>query len=440
MSRGASRPDRRGGEPGSRFEALERLARLAPSWPDLPFHERGEGGLAGAIVQESVRRWRCAEWLAGMAMERDPASIEAPLRAALVAGITQALLMDEPGHAVVDETVEWSKRRIRPGAAKLANAVLRRVLGWAVERVPTPRAWWRRRDLLPRADGLAVRLDEVRLPESTAARLAVATSHADTLILRWLTRFGEETAADLASHGLLHAPRLVADPTGALRDDRRASPHRVQGFVTWRGSMPDLLGAMRRWPSLRVQDPGSARAVARTAGLRPRLVVDACAGRGTKTHQLAELHPDATIVAGDPDPERARSLAEAFRDHPRVRVESSERLLELRGADLLVLDVPCSNTGVLARRPEAKARFDERRLHSLVALQARIVEQHRPLLGPEGRLLYATCSLEPEENEGMAVRIEALMGRRGSAESSLPEGRIGGDPADYADGGASLLV
>lgn len=423
-----------------RADAIERLASLVPSWPDLPLHDRGEGGLASAIVIESVRRWRCAERLVGCASQRDPASLEAPLRAALIAAVVQIVLMDEPAHAVVNDTVEWCKRRIRAGAGGMANAVLRRIAGWCAERVPTPGNWWLHNDLVLRSDGSAVRLTEPLLPESTAERIAIDTSHATALVGRWIERHGEERAAAIAAHGIMHPPRIVADPGGALRGSPSTIPHQEPGFAVWRSTHAELLSALRSESSLRVQDPGSARALARTAGSSPRRIVDACAGRGTKTRQCAELHPQAEIVAGDPDPLRAAALAESFRGHPRVRVLSSEAILSLRGVDLLLLDVPCSNSGVLARRPEAKARFDSRRLASLVELQRRIVESHGPLLAPDGRVLYATCSLEPEENEAMIAVLERRLGRTASIETFLPTGRPGGDPAEHRDGGGNILL
>lgn len=423
-----------------RADAIDRLASLVPSWPDLPFHDRGEGGLAAAIVLESIRRWRCAEWLVGCAAEREAGSLEAPLRAALMSAVAQIAFMDEPAHAVVNETVEWTKRRIRPGAGRITNAVLRRIVGWLAERMPRPLDWWRRRDLLLRADGSAVRLDGPRLPEDFAERLAIDSSHSTALVRRWIERHGEPTAAAIAAHGVMQPPRLVADPRSFLRDSPHAAPHRDPGFAVWTGAFAELSAALGRDASLRVQDPGSARAVARTAGLAPRLIVDACAGRGTKTRQCAELHPNAQIVAGDRDAERARALETAFRGHPRVSVKSSREILELRGVDLLILDVPCSNSGVLARRPEAKARFDSKRLASLVELQARIVESHLPLLSPGGRVLYATCSLEPEENEAIVPLLERRLGRAASIETLRPTGLPGDDPAEYRDGGGSILL
>jgi len=419
-----------------RTAAIERLARLVPSWPDLPFDERGEGGLADAIVQESVRRWRTLDWFCGTALNRDPASIEAPLRAALLAGSAQLLLMDEADHAVVNDTVEWAKRAIRPGAGNLVNAVLRRIAGWRGERVPAPTKWWEQVDLLPMGDGSALRVSGVQLPEALPPRLAVATSHATPLIERWIGRNGVDEAARIASHALAQAPRLVADPRGVLTTARA---HAEPGFVVWERSLPELREAMALEPSLRVQDPGSAAPIELTRGFSPRLIVDPCAGRGTKTAQLAELHPNAEIVAGDIDAVRRRTLTSTFKNAPRVRVMEPDAIMALRSVDLLVLDVPCSNTGVLARRPEAKCRFDDRRLASLLALQRTIVDCYAPLIGSTGRVLYATCSLEAEELDAAADRLTRHLGRSGERTMRLPTGGPGVDAANHRDGGGHML-
>src|SRR6185503_11286306 len=120
---------------------------------------------------------------------------------------------------------------------------------------------------------------------------------------------------------------------------------------------------------------------------------------GTKTRQLAQAHPAAEIIATDIDRERLRTLKETFADHDRVRVIDHDRLMGYAGrADLVVVDVPCSNTGVLARRVEAKYRFSRESLKGLVDIQRQIIADSLRLLEPKsGRLLYATCSIDPAE-------------------------------------------
>jgi len=109
-------------------------------------------------------------------------------------------------------------------------------------------------------------------------------------------------------------------------------------------------------------------------------------------------------------------------------------------ADVLVLDVPCSNSGVFARRPEAKYRFDLKMMDRLIVLQRKIVDDHRPLLAENATLLYATCSLEQEENERMATwisqRIKAPMRR---SERNIPQGLPGETPTMWQDGAFAAI-
>ncbi len=184
-----------------------------------------------------------------------------------------------------------------------------------------------------------------------------------------------------------------------------------------------------------------ARAVQATAGLMPGLIIDVCAGKGTKTRQLAELHRQARIIATDAKPARRAVLAKAFSGDDRVRVVEPDELLPLAGqADLVVADVPCSNSGVLARRVEARYRLDET-LGTLVDLQRQIVADAMRHLADAGHFLYSTCSLEPEENRGQVDWIMRWhpMRLRGAA-SLEPRGLPGDPPARYADGGFFALL
>jgi len=105
-------------------------------------------------------------------------------------------------------------------------------------------------------------------------------------------------------------------------------------------------------------------------------------------------------------------------------------------ADLVVLDVPCTNTGVLPRRPEARYRFTRARLDSLLELQREIAAGALPLLSPHGAVLYATCSLEPAENARQAEWLRRRGGLAVAVERQrFPEGRPGDPATAYVDGG-----
>jgi 16S rRNA (cytosine967-C5)-methyltransferase len=218
--------------------------------------------------------------------------------------------------------------------------------------------------------------------------------------------------------------------------------HDEPGHAVFTGTHDALVSVLDRLPSVRVQDPSAAAAVGATAPLQPRCIIDYCAGVGTKTRQLAALHHDAEIIATDVNERRFETLRATFANHPRVCVVEHSSIMSCAGrADLLVLDVPCSNTGVLARRFEAKYRFSATSLNDLTQVQRQIIADALPLLADDGRLLYSTCSLEAEENERQAewiIKWHRL--RTASASRRRPSGEPGGPPRHYQDGGYFALL
>jgi 16S rRNA (cytosine967-C5)-methyltransferase len=208
-----------------------------------------------------------------------------------------------------------------------------------------------------------------------------------------------------------------------------------------------LIQFLRSRDDVWVQDPASSSAVQAAAHLRPRLVVDACAGRGTKTRQLAATFPEAQIIATDIDPARFQTLARIHGDSPQVRVMPLDevRLRFAARADLVLLDVPCSNSGVLARRPEAKYRAGDAQLRRLGAIQRQIIDDALIFLAPSGqgrgRILYSTCSIDAEENQhAVAWAVEKYGFSVEHDRLTLPAGLPGEGPEWYHDGSYSALL
>jgi len=437
-----------------RVAAFERLTRLAEAFPRLdpprealPAMDGRDAALAHSIERLVVRRWLTLQPLLERQLTRPWERVEAGVRAALLGGAAQLFLMDRvPEHAAVAETVEWAKRSLRPGSSGMVNAVLRGLAGMRLERLDAAAVSGGKLDdraLLPLEDGGAWRLREPIFGDAAPDRLSQRSGVPLGLLLRWINRFGHANASDLAMHTLMPAPLVVHGLPAGLSG---TAPIPGLDAVVWEGEHAGLVEAMGAHPGARVQDAASAMAVAMTAELRPAVIVDACAGRGTKSLQLAALHPQARVVASEPDADRRRSLhetaARGARAGIRVEVAEGEASRGLLGtADLLVLDVPCSNTGVLPRRAEAMHRFSPRSLDSLVQLQRRILEEHLPLLRPGGAILYATCSVEPEENER---QIAWIAGRVRTAtprtERRMPEGLPGEPASRYRDGAFAALL
>jgi 16S rRNA (cytosine967-C5)-methyltransferase len=449
----------------AREVALERILAQAMRFPDLdiaPFEPRAlanldgrDAALARAIEHAVVRRYLTLIACIRPHLSKNWPLLEKPIQAALLAGAAQILFLDRvPAAAAVDASVEWTKRRLRPGAGGLVNAVLRKVAAGVVERIPAGESAvldHTRRDLVPMPDGSALRLSVDAFSEDAAAAIAEKTSHARELILHWIGAFGFKEAQRIALHDLVEAPLIVTPFDAAdARFAGRAEPHADAGFGVWTSTHADLTALLGEMPELRVQDPTACSTVevlrdtlVPALGREPRTIVDLCAGRGTKTRQLAVLFPNATVFATDPDPARFESLARLRERHPNIRVLGHELLFRDTAGktDLLLLDVPCSNSGVLARRPEARYRFGKARTKSVLELQQKIADPAVGLLAPKGALLYATCSIEHAENGAQVRRLVNRHALSPVLDRTIMPTCLPGEPAaTYRDGGFHALL
>ena len=446
--RPARGPRKSDGETDARGRVLGRLSRDAASFPEISLSPLDTGGLsardaalAGAIHHEVGRRWVTLRYVCEHHLTRPFNKLDPPVRAALLGGAAQLLLLDRvPAHAAIDTSVEWVKGH-NPKAAALVNAVLR-----GISRITGDRAdaWDDRRDAIPLSDGSARTFKEDVLPEDALDRVGVATGVPASLIRRWGERVGADEARALALHTLCDPPIVfnTAHASGVDTIDALEA-HELEGFSVYTGSREDLRGLLTSRSDLWIQDAGSGQALGLARGLSPRVIVDVCAGKGTKTRQLAAMFPDAQILATDVDKGRFAALSRVFAGHGRVRVLEIEALRReaLERAELVVLDVPCSNTGVLPRRGEAKYRVSPSQQKRLMGIQRQIIADAIPMLAPGGRLLYATCSLEPEENEATALWLGQYHGFRVESElRTEPKGQAGDPGRVYRDGGYALLM
>lgn len=437
----------------ARAAAFARLARHASLFPDLEIGGPDERGLsavdaafAHAIVEGAVRHWLTLQHLVQGYLDGPFNALEPRLRGVLLGGAAQMTILERvPVHAAIDTAVDWAKRAIRPGAGGMVNAVLRRLSEQIDARSAAP--WDGSRRAIPLGAGGTLGFRSEVLPEDEARRWSVATSTPMTLLQRWTARFEWREASRLALHGLADAPTIVNTcyatselvPPGGLE----LLPHRDEGHWIARGPREALGALLRARRDVWVQDPASSRSLRGLCELlgprsQPRLIVDLCAGQGTKTRQLLAEFPHARVLAADVDAARLGRLRELAGQEPRVRVlESREAMREAAGtADLVVLDVPCSNSGVLARRSEAKYRFETGQLGRLATLQREIIANSLRLLKDRatGWIVYATCSLEREEDED---QVRALVQAGFSVvreHRAWPQGLPGDDPASYRDG------
>ncbi len=370
--------------------------------------------LVTELVYGTLRRRLYLDHVLAGCSSRPTAGIDSDVRRILHLGLYQLLFLDRvPDHAAVSEAVSMAKQaggRRAAGPAAFVNAVLRAVASHR-DRVPAP----------PRA----------RPGQDPAAALSIAYSQPAWLVERWLRRFGAEEAERLLE--AQNHPAPVALRVNRLRLSAEEAAGRLAGEgVRTRPSarLPEFLlveeGVPQRARAYHeglfyIQDEASGL-VARLAeaGLPDRgaFVLDACAGPGGKTLALVEAVGRSGLVVGsDLRPGRLRRLVENAR---RLRLSGWAVVavdLDRGGSpflpgvrfDAVLLDAPCSGTGVIRRHPELRYRLGPADIPRLSALQARLLERCAGLVRPGGRLVYSVCSLEREE--GAEVIRGFLRGR-----------------------------
>jgi 16S rRNA (cytosine967-C5)-methyltransferase len=299
-------------------------------------------------------------------------------------GLYQLFLLRTQEHAATYETVELAERRNRA----LINGVLRNAVRG-------------RADLLQRAEG---------------EDLAVRRSHPQFLIDRWKKSFGLEETERLCEWNNRPAPiyarinRLkISDVKFVARYGDIERVEARENFARLANVPDEALAAGHCY----IQDPSTAAACSLLDPRPGERVLDACAAPGGKTSYLAELmRNDGAIVACD----HAKRRIEILHDNlVRLGVtiaccvhhdwSSGKWLDDAAAFDRILIDAPCSNTGVMRRRVDVRWRLSPDDFSRMPALQSRIVGAVAPLLKPGGSLVYSTCSLEREENEGVSDAI-----------------------------------
>ncbi len=289
----------------------------------------------------------------------------------------QLLYLDRvPQHAAVHESVELVKRARKRSAVPFVNAVLRKFAGRA-----------------------AVRPGEA----ATAADLAALSAHPPWLVERWTQAFGLPIARKICSYDQEIPATSVSIPDpSTIRELESQSVKLVPGNLLTSAHRVTC-GDLTRTPAFRegrvaIQDEAS-QLVALLVGKGSR-ILDCCAAPGGKTRLLAERNPEAGIVAVELHPHRARLLRKLV-PAKNVQVVTAD-IRDLPPAeffDRVLVDVPCSGTGTLAHNPEIKWRLKPEDLLDLQTRQMTILQSAMRRVAAGGRLVYATCSLEPEENQ-----------------------------------------
>lgn len=423
-------------------------------WPNLdladlrlpPGVDARDAALAHAIYNAVAARWVTLESIIRRHTDKPWEQLEKQVRAALLVGAAQLLFLDRvPAYAVLNHAVQWTKVFSSGGAGRFVNAVLRRVSELVPHQDPSaPGPWTGAIDDLPLNDGRVLKLRGPVLPDDPREALRIATGHSPGIWQAWAA-LDEQAIWQRAMHSLVAPPVVMNTASASKKTLERfdlLQPHATPGHHVFVGPMAQIASLMPEDKGLWVQDAASSQAVrllVQHHGQGAKLVVDLCAGQGTKTRQLRALLPKAEILATDTDERRLITLAETFAGDEQVKVMPIDKVMRLAHAkaQVVLLDVPCSNSGVLARRPEAKYRFSEATIAELVKLQREILTNGAKLLAPEkgSALVYSTCSLEQAENRDQAAWASGELGlKQAWLHELLPAGLPGEAQVKYHDG------
>lgn len=361
----------------------------------------------GTLRWQRVLDTECRRFLA-----RPDLALPGDALLALRVGAYQLLFLDRiPHHAAIFESVEWCKHSEGARQSGLVNAVLRKVAA---------------------------------LPKTR--KFAADSAYPEWMVARWLKFYGAEACRHICEQGQtepetalrllhadaeekLHAEGIALRPGAFLMKARRLADREEKVATV---SPSDNVGPMAAGAANRsltfdhpahvqLQDEGS-QLVAELLGKGTR-ILDCCAAPGGKTAVLLQNNSEAQLLACDIHPARLAAMRHRqtlTMDQSRVeyRVADSAKLTGVGPFDRILCDVPCTGTGTLARNPEIRHRLQPGELARQAERQREILSAALRLLDSKGRLLYSTCSLEPEENEAV---VEACLN---SAENSASPWRL----------------
>jgi len=348
-------------------------------FPNEMLPQQGEDrGFVQDLVYTVLRRFRALRLILGELMKTWP---KGELEALVLVGGAQILYMpDVPDFAAVNETVAAAKMS---GKDKRLDRVVNGVL----------------RNLIRRREEFESRL--------AGESLATRESFPNALVKRWLERYGEERSEALAKWHNTPAETWLAWKPGTV--DAEGKPRPAHELLARGRKVTDVPGYAEG--EFIVQDPATAGAIELLDVKPGQSVLDFCAAPGGKTVQIAWRLRGAVatqgcavasrLVAQEVNPKRLRRLQANLKRLQLDWVTAVEQVGTGDNSkfDRVLADVPCSNTGVLRRRPDARWRWEGEHLKQLVALQAEIFAAAAERVAPGGRLVYSTCSNEPEENE-----------------------------------------
>lgn len=416
---------------------------------DRVFRESGlpaaERGLATELACGVVRRQGTLDAILKTLVARPADQVEVALWSILRLGIYQIMLLDGiPPHAAVHETVELCKRVGRMRWSGFVNGVLRGATRLATDKFTTEPG----ESAVPVGPNRHRVLNKpvfFRPNEDLAAFVAGAYSMPLWLVERWMKRFAPDELMRLAAWYnsppalLVRANQLRSSLTSLVQafDEAGIKSHPLEGTESLQiddaPRVDQLPGFDAGW--FVVQDYSASRAATRLNPRPGQRVWDVCAAPGGKSCHLAALMENqGEVLATDIRSDRLETVTQNAQRLGATIIRT--QLVDEEGYrlpagpfDAILVDVPCSNTGVLGKRPEARWRITPDGMRELARIQANLLGRSLERLAPGGRLLYSTCSIEPDENRAI---VDQVLQHFPQAKVTEEELFVPGRPADGA--------
>ncbi|MCP4605938.1 MAG: 16S rRNA (cytosine(967)-C(5))-methyltransferase RsmB [Proteobacteria bacterium] len=353
-----------------------------------------EAGLATELVLGVLRRQPFLDQLLESASDRGLKKLDPKTRQILRLGAYQIAFLDGiPARAAVSEAVCQARNHGRPGLAGFVNALLR-----SISKAP-------KKSLMPNENDMGGPIEEA------AIHLGLPT----WLLERLVVSRGRQEAFEIARAFNKPSKRTLRVNVNRMSRvqflKELASDGAVGRLTPWSVEVMNPRSAARLVENgLAVYQDEGAQLVALALDPRPGdRILDACAGRGGKTSALAMITDGtAHILAADRNPSKLERLDfELNRQGFQVATAAADLTVDSKnvgdGFSKILLDAPCSGTGTLGRRPELRWRLDSKAIESLVDIQSRLLDSTAQLLAPGGLLVYAVCSVLPEEGLDQAA-------------------------------------
>jgi len=378
-------------------------------------------GLLTELCYGCVRRRGTLDAVLSRFSRRPVGRLHGAVRVALRLALYQILCLDRvPDHAAVDHAVGWARGHAGARRAGFVNGVLRNLLR---DRLGPARGREEPRRDVPREDGSAIRFQRPLFADpasAPAAHLAGRYSMPRPFVERWLRAWGPERTQAVLRAGITRPPltlraRVAPGALAALLKARETPFERVgpgQTAFALSGAGEGAIAGTVQSGQAAVQDATSQRVAVLLAPRPGESVLDLCAAPGGKTLHLADLMGRGRLVACDVEAEKVAHL-EALTPGPAINFETvhldplGALPFEAASFDAILVDAPCSNSGVLRRRVEARWRLKPKKIPALARRQGDLLERALVVLKPGGRLVYSTCSLEEEENEAVLAALGA---------------------------------